>query len=66
MVMHIETLVRVLPVKQLAQLLRLPWHTVKAIDYQLLTREVLPPDLSQVRRPIMDNSPSTRDTATQR
>lgn len=54
MVRYVEALVRLLPVKQVAELLGLHWHTVKAIDHQRLAREVQPPDLSQVRRLIMD------------
>ena len=54
MVNWVETLARLMPVKQVAELLGLHWHTVKAIDHQRLTREVREPDLSRVRRLIMD------------
>lgn len=54
MMRHVEVLVSLLPVKQVAQLLGLHWHTVKAIDHQRLQRELRTPDLSQVRRLIMD------------
>lgn len=54
MISHVETLCRLLPIKQVAELLGLHWHTIKAIDRQRLAREVQAPDLSQVRRLIMD------------
>lgn len=54
MVDFIESLVRLLPVKQVADLLGLSWHTVKRIDHQRLYREVTPPDLSQVKYLMMD------------
>lgn len=54
LVNYVEALVRLLPVKQVAELLGLHWHTVKSIDHQRLTREVTAPDLSRVRRLIMD------------
>lgn len=54
MVSWVEALVGLMPVKQVAQLLGLHWHTVKAIDHQRLAREVPAPDLRRVRRLIMD------------
>ena len=45
MVGYIESLVRLLPIKQVAELLGLHWHTVKDIDYRRLQREVVPADL---------------------
>ncbi|MNF72236.1 Transposase [compost metagenome] len=54
MVDWVEHLVRLMPVKHVAQLLGLHWHTVKTIDQRRLAREVRPPDLSKVRRLIMD------------
>lgn len=54
MVNWVESLVRLMPVKQVADLLGLHWHTVKEIDHQRLSREVPTPDLSRVRRLIMD------------
>lgn len=54
MVNWIESLVQLMPVKQVAELLGLHWHTVKEIDKQRLSREVPIPDLSRVRRLIMD------------
>jgi transposase len=54
LVSHVETLVRLLPVKHVAELLGLHWHTVKTIDHQRLAREVKPPDLSRLRYLIMD------------
>jgi transposase len=50
----VEALVRLLPVKQVAELLGLHWHTVKAIDCLRLQQEVVPPDLHRLRRLIMD------------
>jgi transposase len=54
MVNWIESLVRLMPVKQVAELLNLHWHTVKEIDHLRLAKEVPAPDLSRVRRLIMD------------
>lgn len=54
MVHWVEALVRLMPVKPVAELVGLHWHTVKALDHQRLKREVTAPDLSQVRRLIMD------------
>lgn len=54
MVSWVETLVRLMPVKQVAELLELHWHTVKTIDHQRLARGVQEPDLRQVRRLVMD------------
>lgn len=54
MVSWVEALVRLMPVKQVAELLGLHWHTVKSIDHQRLTREIQEPDLGRVRRLIMD------------
>lgn len=54
MILHVEALASLLPIKQVAELLGLHWHTVKAIDHQRLCREVEPPDLGRVRRLIMD------------
>lgn len=54
MVAWVETLVRLLPIKHVANLVGLHWHTVKAIDFGRLQRDVAPPDLSRVRRLIMD------------
>jgi len=54
MVRHVEALVRLLPVRQVAELLGLHWDTVKAIDKQRLHREVTDPDRSRLRRLIMD------------
>lgn len=54
MVSYIEALVRVLPIQHVTELTGLHWHTVKAIDRARLAREVKEPDLSQLRRLIMD------------
>lgn len=54
MVAYVEALVRLLPVKQVAEFVGLHWHTVKAIDRQRLAREVSEPDRTALRRVIMD------------
>jgi transposase len=64
MVSYVEALVRLLPVNQVAELLDLHWHTVKAIDHQRLVREVKPPDLSRLRRLVMDEFALLKATAT--
>lgn len=50
----VEALSKILPIRHVAQLTGLHWHTVKNIDKQRLTRDVVPPDRSQLRRLIMD------------
>lgn len=50
----VETLVRLMPVAHVAELVGLHWHTVKAIDYTRLQREVVEPDKRSIRRLIMD------------
>ena len=54
MVNWVENLVRIMPVKHVADLLNLHWHTVKSIDKHRLERELPPPDKSRIRRLIMD------------
>src|SRR5690606_11577887 len=54
MVRYVEALVRLLPVRQVADLLGLHWDTVKAIDQQRLQRDVVEPDRGRLRRLIMD------------
>lgn len=54
MVRWVEALTALLPVAHVARLLGLHWHTVKAIDHQRLARELPAPDLSRVRRLVMD------------
>ncbi len=54
MIRQVEVLAALLPIKQVADLLGLHWHTVKAIDHKRLARDVKAPDLSRVRRLIMD------------
>lgn len=49
-----ETLCRLLPLKQVASLTGLHWHTLKTIDKSRLERDLVPPDLSQVRLLMMD------------
>lgn len=54
MVYWVEALARLMPLQHVSALLGLHWHTVKAIDYQRLRREVTEPDRSGLRRLIMD------------
>lgn len=54
LIAHIEALLRLLPIRHISQLTGLHWHTIRAIDAQRLAREVRPPDLSHVRRLVMD------------
>lgn len=54
MVGYVEALVRLLPIGQVATLLGLHWHTVKAIDHARLCREVCEPDRRRLRRLMMD------------
>lgn len=54
MARYVEALARLLPLSQVAGLLGLHWHTVRAIDQQRLAREVVEPDLTRVRRLVMD------------
>jgi len=51
---YAESLCTLLPIKHVAQLLDLSWHTVKAIDKQRLYRDVQPPDWTAVTRLVMD------------
>lgn len=54
MVGWVETLVRLMPIKHVADLVGLHWHTVKTIDLGRLHRDIAAPNLSRVRRLIMD------------
>lgn len=54
MIGYVEALARLLPIGQVAILLGLHWHTVKAIDHARLRREVGEPDRRQLRRLMMD------------
>jgi transposase len=54
LIAHVEALLRLLPIRHISQLTGLHWHTIRAIDARRLAREVTPPDLSRVRRLIMD------------
>ena len=54
MIQWVESLVRLMPIQHVAHLLGLHWHTVKAIDYQRLKREVTEPDKCRIRRLVMD------------
>ena len=51
---HVESLCQLLPIKHVAQLLGLSWHTVKEIDKRRLQREVSPPDWPSITRLVMD------------
>lgn len=54
LIAHVEALLRLLPIRHVSQLTGLHWHTLRTLDARRLAREVTPPDLSQVRRLIMD------------
>jgi len=51
---HVETLLTLLPLKQIAGLTGLHWHTLKSIDKARLARDLPEPDLSLVRYLVMD------------
>ena len=51
---YLEALVALLPLKHVAQLTGIHWHTLKAIDQERLARSVPEPDLGQVRFLLMD------------
>ena len=51
---YAEALLQILPVKHVADLLGLHWHTVKQIDKQRLEREVTEPDRRHLRYLLMD------------
>ena len=51
---HVETLLTLLPLKQIAGLTGLHWHTLKTIDKARLARDLPEPDLSLVRYLVMD------------
>ncbi len=51
---YVEQLLRLLPIKHVAQLTGLHWHTLKIIDKARLAREIPAPDLSRVRYLAMD------------
>ncbi|MBP2847782.1 ISL3 family transposase [Dickeya oryzae] len=50
----VESLVRLLPIKHVASLTGLHWHTVKNIDYRRLLREVRVPQRHTLRRLMVD------------
>jgi len=50
----VESLVRLLPIKHVASLTGLHWHTIKNIDHQRLLREVREPQRHSLRRLMMD------------
>ena len=51
---HVEVLLRLLPIKHIAQLTGLHWHTLKRLDKARLARDLTEPDLSHVRFLVMD------------
>ena len=54
MVSYVEAMTRLWPIGQVAALLGLHWHTVRAIDHARLRRVVVAPDRSRLRRLMMD------------
>lgn len=50
----VDSLVRLLPVKHVAQLTGLHWHTIKKIDCRRLQRELQEPERHTLRRLMMD------------
>lgn len=54
LIAHVEALLRLLPIRHISQLTGLHWHTIRTIDARRLAREVTPPDLSRLRRLVMD------------
>lgn len=51
---QVETLCKVLPIKHIVDITGLHWHTIKSIDKVRLSREVVSPDWSRVKRLMMD------------
>ena len=51
---QVESLCRVLPIKHIADITGLHWHTIKTIDRLRLSREIKPPNWAQVSRLMMD------------
>jgi transposase len=51
---HVEVLLTLLPIKHVAQLTGLHWHTLKNLDKARLARDLPTPDLRQVRYLAMD------------
>lgn len=51
---HVEVLLTLLPLKQIADLTGLHWHTLKTLDKARLARDLPEPDLSRVRYLVMD------------
>lgn len=52
--LHLEALLQLLPIKHVAQLSGLHWHTLKRIDKARLARTVAVPDRSMLRFLVMD------------
>ncbi len=50
----VEAFTKLLPIRHVAQLTGLHWHTIKNIDKQRLARDIVPPDRRKLRRLIMD------------
>ena len=57
----VESLTRLLPIKHVAQLTGLHWHTVKNIDYRRLLRERTEPQRHTLRRLVMDEFALSKD-----
>ena len=51
---QLEQFLRLMPIKHVAQLSGLHWHTLKQLDKQRLARSVSEPDWSKLRRLVMD------------
>lgn len=54
LIMHVEALLRLLPIKHISQLVGLHWHTIKNIDKSRLEKEVTEPDWAKIKRLVMD------------
>lgn len=54
LICHIEALLPLLPIKHIAEMVGLHWHTVKEFDKRRLAREVAEPDWSRIKRLVMD------------
>ena len=51
---HVEVLLTLLPIKQIAELTGLHWHTLKSLAKARLARDLPEPDLRRVRYLVMD------------
>ncbi|WP_264754053.1 hypothetical protein [Marinobacter sp. LQ44] len=59
-----ERLVTLLPIRHVADLVGLHWHTVKTIDKRRLQRDLPAPDPTRLRHLMMDEFARTRGSAT--